>query len=68
MLAWDSAAAAAYGELRAELERTGHALGALDTLIAAQALATGAILVTDDKAFGKAKKLRIENWTSAAGG
>jgi tRNA(fMet)-specific endonuclease VapC len=63
VLTWDSAAAEAYGELRAQLERAGERMGTLDTLIAAHALAVGAILVTADKAFGRVKKLKIENWT-----
>jgi tRNA(fMet)-specific endonuclease VapC len=62
VLPWDSKAAEAYGELRAALERAGQPLGALDTLIAAQALSVGAVLVTADKAFGNVKKLRTENW------
>ena len=64
ILAWDSAAAQVYGELRATLERAGKPLGALDTLIAAHALSIGATLVTADKAFGNVKKLKTENWVA----
>jgi tRNA(fMet)-specific endonuclease VapC len=64
VLPWNSAAAEAYGELRAALEKSGKPLGALDTLIAAQALSAGMILVTADKAFGSGKKLKIEDWTA----
>ena len=48
---WDSAAASAYGTLRAQLTATGQTLGALDTLIAAHALSIGATVVTHDRAF-----------------
>ena len=51
VMPWDSRAAAAYGGLRATLERQGTPLGNLDTLIAAHAIATGSILVTNDKAL-----------------
>jgi tRNA(fMet)-specific endonuclease VapC len=63
--AWDSAAAQEYGRVRAALERTGAALGNLDTMIAAHALARGAVLVTHDKAFARVKGLKIEDWTKA---
>jgi tRNA(fMet)-specific endonuclease VapC len=50
--------------LRASLERTGQPIGNLDLMIAAHALATGAILVTNDRAFARIKKVKIENWTT----
>ncbi len=61
--AWDSAAAREYGRLRAALERAGAALGNLDTMIAAHALAKGAVLVTHDKAFARVTGLKTEDWT-----
>jgi tRNA(fMet)-specific endonuclease VapC len=63
VLAWDSEAAKQYGPLRAEFERLGQPIGYLDTLIGAHALAIGATLVTNDQAFSRIKKLRIEDWT-----
>lgn len=63
VLPWDSKAAQEYGLLRAVLERSGQPLGNLDLMIAAHALAIGAILVTNDRAFARIKKLKIENWT-----
>jgi tRNA(fMet)-specific endonuclease VapC len=63
--AWDSAAAREYSLLRAALERTGGALGNLDAMIAAHALARGAVLVTHDTAFARVKGLKIEDWTKA---
>lgn len=65
ILPWGSAEAAAYGELRADLERKGLALAELDMLLAAHAIAAEAIFVTTDKAFSHVKNLRkIENWAT----
>ncbi len=63
VLAWDSAAAERYGALRASLEGLGTPMGNLDTLIAAHALATGAVLVTNDQAFRRVEGLSVEDWT-----
>jgi tRNA(fMet)-specific endonuclease VapC len=63
VLPWDSDAAQEYGQLRATLERDGQPMGNLDLLIAAHALALGAVLVTNDHAFARIKKLKIEDWT-----
>jgi tRNA(fMet)-specific endonuclease VapC len=62
-VAWDSAAAREYGRLRTELERQGQLPGGLDLMIAAQAMALGVILVTGDRAFGRIKNLKLEDWT-----
>lgn len=64
-LPWNDVAAARYGALRAEMENEGKSLGALDMLIAAHALATNAILVTNDGAFRQVAGLNIEDWTIA---
>jgi tRNA(fMet)-specific endonuclease VapC len=63
ILPWDRFAAERYGALRAELERAGRPLGALDFLIAAHALTVGAVLVTSDRAFGRVAGLHVEDWT-----
>jgi tRNA(fMet)-specific endonuclease VapC len=63
ILPWDSDAANQYGHLRAALERDGQPMGNLDTMIGAHALATGAVLVTNDHAFSRIKKLKVEDWT-----
>jgi tRNA(fMet)-specific endonuclease VapC len=60
VLPWGHEEAIAYGELRARLQTAGTPLGALDTLIAAHALAIDAVLVTHDKAFGKLKQADLE--------
>jgi tRNA(fMet)-specific endonuclease VapC len=63
VLPWDSTAARQYGELRAQLESGGRPMGNLDLMIAAHALATGTILVTNDRAFTQIRKLKTEDWT-----
>jgi tRNA(fMet)-specific endonuclease VapC len=53
----------AYGKLRTTLERAGTPIGANDLLIAAQGLALGYTVVTDnDQEFTRVPKLRRENW------
>ena len=53
----------AYGALRARLQASGQPIGALDTLIAARALAVGATLVTNKLAeFDRVPRLACENW------
>jgi len=63
VLAWDSAAAHHYARLRAALEEHGEPIGNMDLMIASQALAVPAILVTNDRVFRRVKALRIEDWT-----
>ena len=63
IVAFDAAAADAYGHLRATLERQGTTTGALDLLIAAQAVSLGCTLVTNnDREFARVPGLRVENW------
>ncbi|MDR3793144.1 MAG: PIN domain-containing protein [Terracidiphilus sp.] len=65
VLSWGSPEAEAYGELRARTEVQGLVLSALDLLIAAQARAVGATLITSDKAFFHLSGLiEIENWAT----
>lgn len=65
IFSWGSEEARVYGLLRAKLEAAGRTLSNLDTLIAAQAIAANAVLVTNDKAFLQVDGLRgIENWAS----
>jgi tRNA(fMet)-specific endonuclease VapC len=61
--AFDRPATAAYGRIRAQLEREGRLIGSLDMLIAAHALGLEVGLVTHNaKEFGKVPGLRIEDW------
>ncbi len=63
VLPWDSAASRAFGELRARIEKQGTLLGNLDLLIAANSLAAGTVLVTNDQAFQKINGLNVADWT-----
>jgi tRNA(fMet)-specific endonuclease VapC len=52
-----------YGDIRAQLERAGTPIGGNDLLIAAHALASDCILVTDnEREFARVEGLSIENW------
>lgn len=52
-----------YGKVRSALERQGTPIGALDTLIAAHALALDVTLVTHNtREFDRVEGLRVENW------
>lgn len=63
ILPFDDKAFWAYGDLRADLERQGKSIGALDTMIAAHALSLDAILVTNNtREFARVSGLRVENW------
>lgn len=63
---FDAAAAAAYGPIRAALEAKGTPIGPLDTLIAAHAVALGAVLVTDNvREFRRVAGLTVESWMVA---
>ena len=64
VLAWDSAAARAYGLLRAEQKRKGRPLATEDLMIAAHALSLGLTLVTHDSAFSFVDGLKTEDWTA----
>jgi tRNA(fMet)-specific endonuclease VapC len=68
ILPWDSAAAQAYGTMRAACEAAGTVLAALDMMIAAHALAANAILVSRDRAFARVGGgLLVESWLEDAG-
>jgi tRNA(fMet)-specific endonuclease VapC len=52
-----------YGRLRARLEREGQPIGGNDLLIAAQSIALGVTLVTDNLSeFSRIAELSCENW------
>jgi tRNA(fMet)-specific endonuclease VapC len=63
VVAWDSSAAQRYAQRRAALEEHAKPMGNLDLMIAAQAIAVGATLVTSDRGFRRMKGLRIEDWS-----
>jgi tRNA(fMet)-specific endonuclease VapC len=60
---FDQQASAAYGVIRAYLEREGKLIGSMDMLIGAHALSLGAILVTNNvDEFQRIPKLKVEDW------
>ena len=63
ILAWGSEAAKQYATLRADQEKKGEPMGNLEMMIAAQALAADAILVTHDRVFKRIRDLRAEDWS-----
>lgn len=62
ILAWDEFVCPVYGTLRADLELGGKSLASLDTLIAAHALCSESVLVTNDQAFKNVPGLQVEDW------
>jgi tRNA(fMet)-specific endonuclease VapC len=62
VLPWNSEAARHYALLRSALEREGEPMGNLDRMIAAQALAAEATLVTSDRVFRRVKGLKMKDW------
>jgi tRNA(fMet)-specific endonuclease VapC len=62
---WDSDAARQYATVRAIVERAGRPMGNLDIMIAAHAMALGAVLVSGDRVFRRVKGLKIEDWGTA---
>lgn len=63
ILPWGSEEAAAYARTRVQLEGRGVTLSTMDMLIAAQAIAAGAVLVTRDKIFEHVSDLHgTVNW------
>lgn len=63
VIALEQPADAAYGEVRAALERTGQLIGPNDLLIAAQSLALEMVLVTDnEREFVRVAGLEMQNW------
>ena len=67
VLPFEAPADAAYGVLRARLEGVGRAIGGNDLLIAAQVIALGYALVTDnEREFAQIDSLAQENWLHQA--
>ncbi len=61
----DAATSSHYARIRAGLERQGTPIGGNDLWIAAQALALGAVLVTDNvRELSRVPGLAVENWLS----
>jgi len=63
IMPFDLAAAHAYAEVRADLQRHGTLIGPLDMLIAAHAVSLDVPLVTNNlREFRRVPGLRVENW------
>ncbi len=66
VVAFESPMDRVYADLRNALEQRGRPIGGNDLIIAAQALALDAVLVTDNvKEFEQVPGLKIENWVRA---
>lgn len=60
---WPTEAVWEYGKIRSHLHRKGTPIGAMDLLIAAHAVHTGATLVTGNiREFRRVQGLTLENW------
>lgn len=63
ILPFEDPADVAYGQIRAQLEAPGTPIGGNDLLIAAQAVALGCALVTDnEREFSRVGNLTVLNW------
>ena len=64
---WDAHAADGHGRVRADLRRAGTPIGDFDEMIAAHALALGAVVITDNvRHFERIDGLALENWLRPA--
>jgi tRNA(fMet)-specific endonuclease VapC len=63
ILPFEAPADAAYARIRHALEKSGRPIGPNDLLIAAHAIAVGAVLVTANASeFGRVRGLQVANW------
>ena len=64
ILDFNSSQSELYGKIRLRLEKSGVPIGDMDMLIAAAAMATGAILITHNvRHFSKIEGLKLEDWS-----
>ena len=65
ILDWDEDAAWVYGNVRKALEAKGQRIGERDLLLACQALAIDATMVTNNtREFERIEGLKLENWVA----
>jgi tRNA(fMet)-specific endonuclease VapC len=65
IVAWDEQAMWHFGQQKARLKKAGAKIGEMDLLIGCQALALGAIMVTNNtREFERIEGLKLENWVS----
>lgn len=63
VLAWDEDAIWHFGQQKVRLKKAGARIGELDLLIGCQALAMGAVMVTNNiHEFERIEGLKLENW------
>jgi len=63
LLDWPGEASHLYGQIRAQLQKLGTPIGAMDLLIASHALFIDTVLVTNNtREFERVSDLKIENW------
>ena len=63
-LPWDEAAATHFASIAADLHKAGTQIGSMDAMIAGHAMATGAVLVTNNaRHFSRVAGLTVENWS-----
>ena len=68
LVALDDRVSRHYAAIRADLERKGTPIGANDDWIAAQGLALGAVVVTDNEyEFNRVSGLLVDNWRRPGG-
>jgi tRNA(fMet)-specific endonuclease VapC len=66
VLSFDTSGAMHFGQIRAELARSGRPIGPYDMMIAGHARSRGLVLVTNNTAeFERVPGLRLENWSEA---
>lgn len=64
LVSYDEAAAQAYGDIRATLEKAGTPIGSMDMLIAAHAVSLEIPLVTNNtREFLRVPSLKVIDWT-----
>ncbi len=62
-LPWDEAAATQFAAIAAKLHKASTPIGSMDAMIAGHAVATGAVLVTNNaRHFARVAGLKVENW------
>ena len=63
-LPWDEAAATHFASIAADLHKAGTPIGSMDAMIAGHAVASGAVLVTNNaRHFSRVAGLTVENWS-----
>ena len=63
-LPWDEAAATQFATIAADLQKAGTQIGSMDAMIAGHAVATGAVLITNNaRHFSRVAGLTVENWS-----